>query len=217
MKKFFLIAVLLVQTSALAQGPQPIRLKEAIADFPRSQLQLKTNAPVSIDGNQGERAAYEKLAEIAGLNIMIDPDFRDSASGSFRIQNADVLQAFDILSARTGSFVEVLNSNTVVVSPDNPTKRRDYDLMVLKTFYLPSAASPLRLTEIVTTLRTTLQARYLFTSQTANAVVMRDNPTRIAAAEKILGLSMPLVAGPSAVSMGETIPGGHIFTLEGGV
>ena len=198
--------------------PQPIRLKEAIADFPRSQLQLKTNGPVSIEVNQGERAAYEKLAEIAGLNIMIDPDFRDSSTGPFRIQNADVVQAFDVLSARTGSFVEVLNSNTVIVSPDNQTKRRDYESMVIKTFYLPNGASSQRLTEIITTIRTTLQARYIFTSPTANAVVMRDNPTRIAAAEKMIGLSMPLVAGPSGATMGETIPsGGHILTLEGGV
>src|SRR5262245_8164018 len=218
MKKLLLSVVLLVQGSALAQGPQPIRLKEAIADFPRSQLQLRTNGPVSIEVNQGERAAYEKLAEIAGLNIMIDPDFRDSSTGSFRIQNADGLQAFDVLSARTGSFVEVLNSNTVIVSPDNQTKRRDYESMVIKTFYLPNGASSQRLTEIITTIRTTLQARYIFTSPTANAVVMRDNPTRIAAAEKMIGLSMPLVAGPSAATMGETIPsGGHILTLEGGV
>jgi len=218
MKKLLLSVVLLVQGSVLAQGPQPIRLKEAIADFPRSQLALRTNGPVSIEVNQGERAAYEKLAEIAGLNIMIDPDFRDSSTGPFRIQNADVLQAFDVLSARTGSFVEVLNSNTVIVSPDNQTKRRDYESMVIKTFYLPNGASSQRLTEIITTIRTTLQARYIFTSPTADAVVMRDNPTRIAAAEKIIGLSMPLVAGPSAATMGETIPsGGHILTLEGGV
>src|SRR5262249_51082197 len=134
MKKLLLIVALLVQGSTLAQGPQPIRLKEAIADFPRSQLQLTTNGPVSIEVNQGERAAYEKLAEIAGLNIIIDPDFRDSSTGSFRIENADVLQAFDILSARCRCFVEALNNNTVIVSPDNETKRRDYEAWVLKTF-----------------------------------------------------------------------------------
>src|SRR5262245_60774222 len=123
MKKLLLIALLLAQGSALAQGPQPLRLKEAIADFPRSQLQLKTNGPVSTEVNQGERAAYQELAKIAGLNIVFDPDFRDSSSGTFRIENADLLQSFDLLSARTGSFVEVLNSKTVIVSPDNPTKR----------------------------------------------------------------------------------------------
>src|SRR6188474_1104771 len=98
MKKFLSTIVLLVHGSVLAQGQQPIRLKEAIAEFPRSQLQLKTNGPVSIEVNRGERAAYEQLAEIAGLNIIIDPDFRDSSAGAFRIRDADLLQAFDILS-----------------------------------------------------------------------------------------------------------------------
>jgi type II secretory pathway component GspD/PulD (secretin) len=215
MNKLLWIAVLLVQGSALAQRPQPIRLKDAVADFPRSQLQLKTNGPVSIEVNQGDRAAYEQLAKIAGLNIVIDPDFRDSANGPIQIQNADVLQAFDILSARNGSFVEVLNSNTVIVSPDNPTKHRDYEAMVLKTFYLPAGASPQRLTETVTTLRTTLQARYLAINTTTNAVVIRDTPARIAAAEKIIGLAMPLVSGSSVATAGETITGSHILTLDG--
>src|SRR5262245_26246795 len=125
MKKLLLAFALLVEGFALAQGPiQPIRLKEAIADFPRSQLQLKTNGPINFDMNQGERATYEALAEVAGINVVIDPDFRDSSSGPFRINNADVLGAFDILSARTHSFVEVLNSNTIIVTPDNQTKRR---------------------------------------------------------------------------------------------
>jgi hypothetical protein len=217
MKKFLLIVLSLVPVSAPAQGLQPLRLKETIADFPRSQLQLKTNAPVSLDVNQGERAAYEQLAEIAGLNIVFDPDFRNSASVPFRIENADVLQAFDLLSVRVGSFVEVLNSNTIIVSPDNQTKRRDYEPMVLKTFYLPNGASPLRLTETVTTLRTTLNARYLAQSTTASAVVMRDTPTRVAAAEKIVGASMPLVEGASVATRSETVADGHILTLENGV
>ena len=216
MKRMLFFVVLLVQGSAYGQiSAQTIRLKDAVADFPRSQLQLKTKGPISLEVNQGERAAYESLAAIAGLNVIIDPDFRDSSGGAWRIENADVLQAFDLLSARSGSFVEVLNSNTIIVSPDNQTKRRDYEQIVIKTFYLPNGAAPERLTEIVTALRTTLNVRYLAQSQTANAVVMRDNPVRIAAAEKIIGTTIPLVAGPAAATIGDSIRGnGHILTLN---
>ena len=218
MKKLLLILVLLVQGSALAQGPVlRVPLKEAVADFPRSQLELKTNGPVSIEVNQGTRAGYETLAEIGGLNIVFDADFRNSSSAPFRIENADILQAFDVLSARTGSFVEVLNSKTIIVAPDNPTKRRDYELLVLKTFYLPNGTTPQQLSEMVTTLRTTLQARYIAISPTANAIVMRDTPNRIALAEKTIGLSARIVGGVPAAINGETISGGgHIVTLEAG-
>ena len=76
MKKL-LILVLLSQgyAGAQVQGPS-IHLKEAIKDFPRSELQLKTNGPVSIEVNQGALTAYETLAEMAGLNILVDRDFR---------------------------------------------------------------------------------------------------------------------------------------------
>ena len=215
MKKLLLVLALFVHETAQAQG-QPIRLKEAVADFPRSQLQLKTNGPVSMEVNSGARAAYETLGEVAGINVVFDPDFRDGAIEPFRIENADVLQAFDLISARTNSFVEVLNSKTVLVAPDNPTKRRDYEFQVLKIFYLPSTAPSQRLTEMVTTLRTTLRARYIAVSTVANAVIMRDPPDRIALAEKTIGLSMPIVAGAAAATMGETIRGNHILTLEAG-
>jgi hypothetical protein len=37
----------------------------------------------------------------------------------------------------------------------------------------------------------------------------------MAAAERLIGLSMPIVAGSPAVTMGETLTGRHIWTLEG--
>jgi hypothetical protein len=71
MKKALLVLVLLAHGIAEAQGPgQRIRLKEAVVDFPRSQLQLKTNGPVSMEVNQGARAAYEALGELAGINVV---------------------------------------------------------------------------------------------------------------------------------------------------
>src|SRR5204862_2953354 len=46
--------------------------------------------------------------------------------------------------------------------------------------------------------------------------VIRDTSAGITAAEKIIGLSMPLVIGTSAATMGETIGGSHILSLEAG-
>jgi len=217
MKALLPILVLFVYGSAIAQPVPKFNLKEAIADFPRSQLELRTQGPVSIEVNQGARAAYETLAETAGLNIVFDADFRDDSTVRFRIDNANLLDAFDALSARTGSFVEVLNARTIIVAPDNQTKRRDYELMVLKTFYLPDGTTAQRLTEMVTMLRTTLQARYLAISSTANAIIMRDTPSKIALAEKTMALSARIAGGVAVATNGEMISAGRpIFTLEAG-
>src|SRR5437016_14477962 len=88
-------------------SPPTLRLKEAVRDFPRSQLQLKNSDPVSADLNQSARASYESLAELAGLNIIFDRDFQNSFFPPFRVEKADILETFDRLSTTTGNFVEV--------------------------------------------------------------------------------------------------------------
>jgi hypothetical protein len=212
-----LLLLLLLCGTARAQSPgKPVGLKEAVAEFPRSQLQFNRTGPVSLEINQGIRAGYEALGEFAGINVIFDPDFGEQPVRPFKIENADILQAFDLLSMQTNNFVEVLNSNTILVAPDNQAKRRDHGFMVLKTLYLPNAARPERLTEMVSVLRTTLNLRYIAINTTAMAILLRDTPDRVAQAEKAIGLAMPVVTGTPVATMGETIRGDHILTLDGG-
>jgi hypothetical protein len=219
MKAMLLIFLLSMQTFVLGQATsRRFSLKEAVAEFPRSQLQVTNAGPVSFELAAGQRAAFERLAEIAGLNILFDPDFRPTSNAPVKVAAAGVLEAFDALSLQAGAFVEVLNANTVIVSPDNPTKRRDYESHVLKTFYAPGGFTPQRMTEVVTTLRATLQARYIATSSVANAIVMRDVPSRLALADSTIALLTRVTGGVPVATRGELIPAnGPIWTLEGGV
>jgi len=129
---------------------------------------------------------YETVAAAAGLNIIFDADFRNSTNASIRIENADILEAFDILAAQTGTFVEVLDDKTVIVAPNNVTKRREYELQVLKVFRLSNVATQEGIAQIIGTLRSALNARYVAQSTAANAIVVRDTPDRIAIAEKTI-------------------------------
>ena len=53
----------------------------------------------------------------------------------------------------------------------------------MKTMFLTNAGSPQDLTGIVTALRTTLQLRYIAQNSAAKAIIIKDSPDRIAAAE----------------------------------
>jgi hypothetical protein len=72
-----------------------------------------------------------------------------------------------------------------MVAPDNQVKRRDFKNEMVKTFYLPNA-SRTELVEIITALRTILNARYAAFLSDSNAIVMRDTPNRLALAERIV-------------------------------
>src|SRR5215467_3999996 len=152
---------------------------------PQAQLEPKTRAPIDVHITQDSKMAFETLSELAGFNVIFDPDFRGTRI-QIDLNHVDIFEALDILALQTRSFWKPINKTTILVSPDNQTKRRDYEELVLKTIYLTNAVTATELTEAITTLRTLLNMRYLMQSTTANAIIIRDTPDRIAIAEKII-------------------------------
>ncbi|HEU5235984.1 MAG TPA: hypothetical protein VFU37_02515 [Pyrinomonadaceae bacterium] len=152
----------------------------------QAQLEPRITNPVDIHmASQDSRVAFETLAELAGLNVIFDPDFRGTRI-PIELNKVDIFEALDILALQTRSFWKPVNKTTILVSPDNQTKRRDYDDLILKTFYLSNSVTATEITEAITALRTLLNMRYLAQSTSMNAIIVRDTADRIAIAEKII-------------------------------
>src|SRR5947209_2887272 len=180
-----------VLTSRSRKEPEPEvqfeQLKEETRTnpTPQSQLEPKTRGPIDVHMTQDSKIAFETLAELAGFNVIFDPDFR-GARIQIDLNKVDIFEALDILALQTRSFWKPVNRTTILVSPDNQTKRRDYDELVLKTIYMTNSVTSTELTEAITTLRTLLNMRYLMSSTAMNAIIIRDTPDRVAIAEKII-------------------------------
>src|SRR5437899_3327375 len=153
---------------------------------PQSQLEPKNKGPFdTIRMTQDSRMEFETLANLAGINLIFDPDFRGTRV-QLELNNVDIYEALDILALQTRSFWKPVNKSTILVSPDNQTKRRDYEELVLKTIYMTNSVTSTELTEAITTLRTLLNMRYLMSSTAMNAIIIRDTADRVAIAEKII-------------------------------
>src|SRR5436190_2500515 len=180
-----------VLTSRSRKEPEPEiqfeQLKEETRTnpTPQSQLEPKTRGPIDVHMTQDSKIAFETLAELAGFNVIFDPDFR-GARIQIDLNRVDIFEALDILALQTRSFWKPVNRTTILVSPDNQTKRRDYDELVLKTIYMTNSVTSTELTEAITTLRTLLNMRYLMSSTAMNAIIVRDTADRVAIAEKII-------------------------------
>src|SRR5437868_8950567 len=85
MKKLLLTFAVFAPLLALGQT-NAVRLSDAVKDFPRSELHPAANGPVSVEANQDARAAFEFLAAAAGLNLIVDRDFRSTPVPA-RIEN----------------------------------------------------------------------------------------------------------------------------------
>ena len=83
---------------------------------------------------------------------------------------------------RSRSLASASKAGALMVIPDNPQKRRDYEDNVIKTFYLSNAAP----NDVVNTLRGLLDARRLAVNVQLNAITIRDTPSKIAVMERII-------------------------------
>jgi general secretion pathway protein D len=180
-----------IQKSRDQKQPEPERrfddLKDSTRVDPRfqSQMEPKITGPITFRMAQDSRVAFETLADLAGFNVIFDTDFR-GVRIPIELNNVDIYEALDILSLQTRSFWQPINKNTILVSPDNQTKRREYEQHIVKTIYLSNSVTSTEITEAITALRTILNTRYITQFTAMNAIIIRDTPDKIAIAEKIL-------------------------------
>src|SRR5262249_41206592 len=88
--------------------------------------------------NAGSRDVFSAIARLGNISLIFDPAFRDTQV-SRDLRNATLEDALTTVSAATRSFFRVTAPKTVIVIPDTPAKRREYEEQVFKVFYLSNA------------------------------------------------------------------------------
>ncbi|HSE41827.1 MAG TPA: secretin N-terminal domain-containing protein, partial [Acidobacteriota bacterium] len=79
-------------------------------------------------------------------------------------------------------YYKPLDQSTILIIPDNPQKRRQYDEQVIQTFYLSNA----ELNDVLNMVRSVMQIQRIATNPQLNAITIRDTPDKVAIVQKII-------------------------------
>jgi general secretion pathway protein D len=131
--------------------------------------------------NASLREVYQALGKTAGVNFVFDPQFQDQPV-TLDLRDVPFEQALAAVASVGRTFHRVVDSKVVTVVPDTPTKRREYEQQVVKTFFLSNAD----LKETIDLLRVVLGARRVAPLPGGNALTINDAPDKVAAAERII-------------------------------
>lgn len=131
------------------------------------------------------RRVFETLGKLAGLNVAFTPDFRPSPL-SEDLSGVKIEDALRLVSMQTKSFWKAVTPNTILVIPDNPNNRRDFDDEVLKTIYLSNPLAPADRTAITTALKQVLGLQRIMDNPDSNSIIIRDTPAKVAAAAQLV-------------------------------
>ncbi len=158
-------------------------LIERSRDMPPVGLELPVvRMPASLAfRDASSRDVFLSIARFASISIAFDSTFRETPV-TIDLRNASLDGALGSVADATRAFFRVTGPRTVLVIPDTPAKRREYEEEVVRTFYLSNAD----LKETQDLLRLVLDARRISPTTATNALTLKDTPERIAAAAKVI-------------------------------
>ena len=161
------------EEAAEAAYAPPVKLKVT-----EEKLQLKFS-------EASLKSIFETLGKTARINFLYDEQFRDLPL-SVDLTDRTFEQAVTFLCLASKNFSRIVDDRTVVIVPDQPMKRLQYELNAVKTFYLSNINAADVQNSLAMMIRTQFKAPSLIVDKTLNSITIRDTPAVVALAEKLL-------------------------------
>jgi general secretion pathway protein D len=156
-----------------ARGPATVALRLKTRDNRKVTLQFR-DAPTKM--------VFEVLARETGINFILDKDVKADGKTTIFVQDVPVEEAIELVLDQNALTRQIMASNMVLIYPNNPTKQKEYQEEIVRTFYVTNAAPK----DVESMLKSVLGTKTLFVDERANVVVMRDTPDAVRMAEKLV-------------------------------
>jgi general secretion pathway protein D len=141
-----------------AEAARPRPPIEAMRETARQRSALPTLDPTSQDPiamkfvQSGSQDVITFLGSAFGINVVFEQAFQ-SRQITIDIDGLTLEEALAQVMAASGTFYKIINPKTIMVIPDTPPKRTQYEELVVRTFYLSHADA----TEVLQTVQNILQ------------------------------------------------------------
>jgi len=147
------------------------------------QLNPASDQPISLSFPRETpvKDIYKALGNAFGINIMFDQAVKDDRI-AIELKDVTAQIALERVMQAAGHFYKALDEHTIIIVPDNPQARRDYEDLVIRTFYLSNGDAE----QVTNVVRTMIEARNVFPLKALNAITIRDTSDKVRIAEKII-------------------------------
>ncbi|MDP1657767.1 MAG: secretin N-terminal domain-containing protein, partial [Methylotenera sp.] len=171
------------------QHPEALKLKQQINNkLPPSnskppQLKVQFDKPVTLElRDVNIKVAFEALSRATGINFILDKDIKPETKATIFVKKARIEDAIELVLSSNGLQKKVLSENTVLVFPGTQQKLKDYQDLMIRSFYLSNTTAK----QVAALIKSMLKTKDVFVDERLNMIVMRDTPEVIRIAEKLV-------------------------------
>jgi general secretion pathway protein D len=160
------------------------KLKEKVEKKPSKEAYLLPRSVEKISLNFPDKSVkeiYRYLGGLAGINILFDPAIVDQRK-TFQVSDLTFMEALDALTQSSQHFYKIVNESTIIIAPNTPVKRRQYEEQIIKSYFISNADAK----EVATQIRALIGIRNVAQNLQLNSITLRDTVAKIALADKIV-------------------------------
>jgi general secretion pathway protein D len=128
------------------------------------------------------RTVFEVLSRSTGLTFLFDKDVRTDVRTTVVVREAQVEDAIRMILATQQLEYKAVNETTALLFPHTQQKLREYQELVVKSFYVSNAD----VRQTANMLRTILKTRDVFVDEKLGLLVVKDTPAAIRHAERLV-------------------------------
>lgn len=147
------------------------------------RLKTTSNKPLSLElRDLPLRAVFDVISRGTGLSFLFDKDVRPDLRATIAIRDANVDELIRYILVTNQLEQKLVNETTLLIYPNTPQKQREYQELVIKSFYLANAD----VKQTANMIRTLVKTRDIFIDEKINLLVIKDTPNAIRMAEKLI-------------------------------
>jgi general secretion pathway protein D len=128
------------------------------------------------------KQVFDMVSRTAGINFVFDKDVRPDIKATIVIQNATVDDVIKLILTTNQLERKVLNDNTMLVYPNTAAKIKEYQELMVRSFYIANAD----VTKTLAMIKAVVKTRDTFVDEKLNLLVIRDTPEAVRLAEKLI-------------------------------
>ena len=176
------------------------RLAEAIRELapalPRAlPVGLADSGEIHLEP-KGDRATFHYSGDVRGLFTELSAaygvasQFDDSMQTRqvrFNVDDVDFFTALKLACQVSKSMWAALDAHQMLIAAENVENHRQFDRMSLRTLILPPHSTPQEATDLVATMRTIFDLRFVNSGQTSDTVELRGPQPLLEACSQLLG------------------------------
>lgn len=128
------------------------------------------------------KTVFEVISRSSGINFVFDKDVKSDAKVTIFVRNTSIEDVVRLVLVTHQLERKLLNENSVLIYPNTAAKAKEYQELVVKSFYLANADAKQALAMV----KTVLKVKDAFVEEKLNLLVMKDTPELVRLAEQLL-------------------------------